>query len=223
MAKSDENSVDLKEACAREAHRYIAEHGIESLSLREIARRLGVSHQAPYKHYPNRDYLLAEVIRRCFRKFAEALDARQRHEDPECDLESMGGQYLAFALSHPLEYRLMFGTPWPAVAQEAGLTADAVHAFDVLRGVLRRLHGSGRGARQRVDLDAMFIWSTMHGLSTITQSNVMPHLNLPRTSINAVPEHVMGMIGTAMQAAMQAGGQAVPNKPQARARRSGKQ
>lgn len=159
--------VGLKEACVRAAHEFIAEHGVERLSLCEVARRLGVSHQAPYKHYPSRDHLLAEVIRRCFRQFANDLDDRGDHADPRADLGALGRRYLAFAAEHPLQYRLMFGTPWPAPAEQLGLMADARHALDVLRTVLRRIHGGNRAQRTRVDLDAMFIWSQMRGLASV--------------------------------------------------------
>jgi AcrR family transcriptional regulator len=67
--------IALRDACIVAAREAIAEHGIEQLSLRDVARRLGVSHQAPYKHYPSRDHLLAEVMRRCFEGFA-ALSTR---------------------------------------------------------------------------------------------------------------------------------------------------
>ncbi|MBT9486793.1 MAG: TetR/AcrR family transcriptional regulator [Rubrivivax sp.] len=204
MPKPETNDVpvDLKEACVRAAHGVIAEHGLERLSLREVARRLGVSHQAPYKHYPSRDHLLAEVIRRCFRQFADYLDDRGVHADPREDLGALGHRYLLFAAEHPLEYRLMFGTPWPAPAGQPGLVEDARHALEVLRTVLRRLHGAGRAQRTRVDLDAMFIWSQMHGLASITQANVMDHLGLvPQASRQMVP-HAMHMLSLALGAAL---------------------
>lgn len=192
--------LELKEACVRAAREVIAEQGVERLSLRDVARRLGVSHQAPYKHFPSRDHLLAEVIRRCFEGFARFLDTRARHDDPEADLEALGRRYLAFARAHPLEYRLMFGTPWPEPAVHRGLVRDAVHALDVLRGVLRRLHGEGAAQRTAVDLDAMYVWATMHGVASITQSDVMDQLELaPRTEAQ-FPEHVMRMIAVAMGA-----------------------
>ena len=193
--------IELKEACVRAAHDFIAEHGIERLSLREVARRLGVSHQAPYKHYPSRDHLLAEVIRRCFRQFAEYLDDRGEHVDPRDDLGALGRRYLAFAFEHPLEYRLMFDTPWPSPAVELGLVKDARHALDVLRAVLQRIHGAGRKQRTRVDLDAMFIWSQMHGLASIAQADVMKHLNLAPRASKQMAVHAMHMLGLAMDAA----------------------
>jgi AcrR family transcriptional regulator len=200
MPAKTEPAIDLKEACVRAAHDVIAEHGIERLSLRDVARRLGVSHQAPYKHYPNRDHLLAEVIRRCFERFAADLDARAPHDDPESDLESLGKRYLAYAARHPLEYRLMFGTPWPEPAAHPELVRCAVHAFDVLRAALRRLHGDGAASRAKVDLDAMFIWSSLHGLATIRESNVMDHLTLAAKTKAGASQHVMHMMSLAMTA-----------------------
>jgi len=200
MPAARDTTTDLREACVRAAHAFIAEHGVEQLSLREVARRLGVSHQAPYKHYPSRDHLLAEVMRRCFRAFAAHLDARGEHLDPHEDLSALGRRYLDYAASHPVEYRLMFGTPWPATAESVGLVADAVHAFDVLRTVLRRVHGDGAAQRAQVDLDAMFIWTNMHGLASIGHSNVIEHLRLaPKVAPRVVP-HVMELMGRALGA-----------------------
>jgi AcrR family transcriptional regulator len=59
MATSSNRTGDLREACVKQALEIIAKGGIDSLSLRDVARRLGVSHQAPYKHFPSRDHILA--------------------------------------------------------------------------------------------------------------------------------------------------------------------
>ena len=181
------------------AHEFIAEKGIENLSMRDVARKLEVSHQAPYRHYPSKAHLLAAVIARCFREFASFLDARPDFEDPEDDLGALGQQYVTYAAEHPLEYRLMFGTTWPEAAEESGLIQNSLHAFNVLRKVLERVHGKGKGAREKVDLDAMFIWSNMHGLVTIMQSNVMQHLQLAPKTDKLVAKHVFKMISAAMQ------------------------
>lgn len=206
--------TDLKDACVREARALIAERGLESLSLRDVARRLGVSHQAPYKHYPSRDHLLAEVIRRCFREFAAWLDDRPAEADARSDLGALGERYLRYAARHPLEYRLMFNTPWPQADDGAawpGLVADAVHAFDVLRAVLRRLHGDAAAQRRRVDLDAMAIWSQVHGLASILQSDVMGQLRLAAGARGALPAHAMHLLGLALDAA--GTGAAAPQAP----------
>jgi len=184
-------ATELRDACISAAREAIARHGIESLSLRDVARRLGVSHQAPYKHYPSRDHLLAEVMRRCFQQFAQHLDARRHFDDPRQDLESLGRQYLSYAQQHPLEYRLMFGAPWPGCTEHSELLHQSTHAFDILRQVLRRIHGSGAKQSERTDLDAMFVWSTLHGLVGVMSGNCIDKLGLQPKLLHQVVQHVM--------------------------------
>ncbi|MFW2357210.1 TetR/AcrR family transcriptional regulator [Hydrogenophaga sp.] len=191
--------LDLRDACVEAAREAIAAHGIENLSLRDVARRLGVSHQAPYRHYPSRDHLLAEVMRRCFERFAAFLDAREPHDDARQDLEALGRQYLGFAQMHPLEYRLMFSTPWPEAAEHPDLVRDATHTFDILRQVLRRVHGAG-AQREAVDLDALYIWSTMHGLAGVMNGNCIGQLDLSDTVHRQAVEHAMSMVDLGLAA-----------------------
>lgn len=195
-----EPPMELRDACIVAAQQVIAERGIEHLSLREVARKLGVSHQAPYKHYPSRDHLLSEVMRRCFQGFAAHLDARPHFNDPVQDLESLGQQYLAYAHQHPLQYRLMFSTTWPAAAEQSDLVRDATHAFDVLRGVLRRMHGDGAAQREAVELDALYIWSTMHGLAGVMNGRCIDLLGLQAKVLKQAVRHAMDRLHTGLTA-----------------------
>lgn len=203
FARAAPPPLELRDACIVAAREVIAEHGVENLSLRDVARRLGVSHQAPYKHYPSRDHLLAEVMRRCFQGFAAYLDARPRFDDPQQDLESLGRQYLRYAQEHPLEYRLMFSTPWPEAADQADLLRDATHAFDVLRNVLRRIYGDSAAMRDQVDLDALCIWSTVHGLAGVLNGNCIDKLDVRRRVLNQAAAHTMQRLRLGLAAAWQ--------------------
>ena len=194
--------LELRDACIVAAQEVIAERGIENLSLRDVARRLGVSHQAPYKHYPSRDHLLAEVMRRCFQRFAAFLDARPRFDDPEQDLESLGTQYLSYAHQHALEYRLMFSTTWPVSAEQFDLASDATHAFDVLRGVLQRMHGKTAVMREAVELDALYIWSTMHGLAGVMNGQCIGELDLKANVLKRAVRHSMQRMGIGLAGKM---------------------
>lgn len=187
--------LELRDACIVAAQELIAERGLENLSLREVSRKLGVSHQAPYKHYPSRDHLLAEVMRRCFQRFAAHLDARRRFDDPQADLESLGLQYLSYARQHPLQYRLMFSTTWPQSAEQPELVRDATHAFDILRGVLRRMHGESEALRDTVELDALYIWSTMHGLAGVMNGPCVDGIGLKARVLKQAVPHAMQRMG----------------------------
>lgn len=199
MTTSRRKSFDLKEACVRAARDVIAEQGIEALSMRDVARKLGISHQAPYRHFESRDHLLAEIMRRCFADFAEHLDQR-KSADGNGDHEDMGSAYLAYAAQKPLEYRLMFGTPWPEPARHPELVKYAVHAFDILRNSQRARYGDDPAYYAKADLDALFIWSTLHGMASITQANVMQHLVLAPEVMPRLKADLMGKIDAALGA-----------------------
>jgi len=200
MAPKKDKSFDLKEACVQAAREVIAEQGVEGLSLRDVARKLGISHQAPYRHFESRDHLLAEIMRRCFVDFADHLDHRAGGVSPDEDLGSMGHAYLDYAQEKPLEYRLMFGTPWPEPAQHPELIANAVHAFDILRNSLRETQGDTPEQQARADLDALFIWSALHGMASISNADVMRHLVLAPGVIEHFRQDLMGKIGAALAA-----------------------
>lgn len=183
----------LREACVTQAMAVIGQVGVEGLSLREVARRLGISHQAPYKHFASRDHLLAEVIRRCFRRFGAALrESAEGDRSPQEKMRRIGEHYMRFARDYPLEYRLMFSTPWPAEADTPGFIEDAQAAFDVLRQRLADLYPD-RSAH-RIDLDALYVWSAIHGLATVEQSSAMRHLPLDAERQKEAMAHAMAMI-----------------------------
>lgn len=198
-SKSNSRPADLKEACIEAAREVIAEQGVEALSLRDVARRLNISHQAPYRHFASRDYLLAEIMRRCFADFAGYLDQRSGGVGTGADLDGMGEAYLAYAEQKPLEYRLMFGTPWPEPAEHPELVKHAVHAFDILRNGLRSMEPPGAARPQaEIDLDAMFIWSALHGAASISQANVMQHLALEPSVAGRLKGELMERIDNAL-------------------------
>lgn len=193
MPQKKSNYPDLREACIIEAINIIETDGIESLSMREVSRRLGVSHQAPYKHFPSRDHILAEIVRRSFEAFADHLDNRPRTGEPYTDLGAMGYAYLDYAVNHPLRYRLMFGTALPDHKEHPAMMKQADHAFGLLRDAIAEM----RLARDP-HLDAMFVWSTMHGLASILQMQMIESMELPDSVIENAVAHILSRIGAGL-------------------------
>ncbi|MEM1203815.1 MAG: TetR/AcrR family transcriptional regulator [Acidobacteriota bacterium] len=205
MSERKAKPEDLREACIQEALGIIETAGVEKLSLREVSRRLGVSHQAPYKHFPSRDHILAEIVARAFASFARYLEARPRTGDPDGDLGEMGKAYFSYAMAHPLQYRLMFGTPLPDPAEHPEMMRQSRHAFSLLREGIGDLESvlpipdAVPGTEGYADeLDALFIWATIHGMASILQSHTLQTLGLPNEVVEASPFHALQRIGVAM-------------------------
>lgn len=207
MAGQRAKTADLRTECVREALAIIEESGVEGLSLREVSRRLGVSHQAPYKHFRNRDHILAEIVSQSFDAFAKHLDGRPPSGHPKEDLAQMGLAYLEYARAHPLQYRLMFGTPLPDPEEHPEMMERARHAFGCLRDCLRRIAEFQKlpESKEEIDLDALFIWSTVHGLSSILETRAIDTLDLPPGLLaRAIPETLRrigrSLVGKAVEA-----------------------
>ena len=155
-----------------EALNVIAESGVANLSLREVARRLSVSHQAPYKHFQNREHLLAEAIGRAYEELGKVIQARPHRDNPAEDLGEIGEAYLRFAEQKPLHYRLLFELPSPELAVYEGVEAKAAVAFEMLLVAVTRL-------TEIDDLEfnkecSLFAWASVHGLASIAANQILP-------------------------------------------------
>lgn len=158
-----------------------------------------MSHQAPYKHFASRNHILAEVVARCFDDFADALerarDAAPRQ--PEAALCALGLAYFDYARAHPLHYRLMFGTPLPKGDDHPRMMASAHYAFDLLRQVVAQMAIAPAGPPSP-SLDALFVWSAIHGLATILQSDALTTLGLTETEQAQAIARCMDRVGMAL-------------------------
>jgi AcrR family transcriptional regulator len=189
--KPREAYENLREACVQEAMKIIESEGVDQLSMREVARRLGVSHQAPYKHFQSRDHILAEILRRSFEDFARHLDARPRSDDPHADLHAMGLAYLQYAAQNPLQYQLMFNLPFPDAAHHPAVLEKAQHAFSLLH------HAIGRIAPTHDPSDdALFVWSTLHGLASLAQTHIFASLPIHHEALDEIIRAILQRINT---------------------------
>ena len=103
---------NLRETLLQGAVRVIAEVGPAAFTLREVARRAGVSHNAPYRHFRDKDALLAAVAAQGFRELTHAMrEAGERQSKPLDKLKQSGMAYVAFAVRRPEHFTVMFDAP----------------------------------------------------------------------------------------------------------------
>lgn len=150
---------DLRAACLRAARELLEEDGSAALSLRAVARRAGVSPSAPYRHYADRDALLAAVAASGYQELAERLVAAQPAppSSPE-DLVDGAVAYVRFALEHPALFRVMFVEPCDAKSEERTAAVAAISGL---------LAANVRQVFPEADPEAMSTaaWALVHGLA----------------------------------------------------------
>jgi AcrR family transcriptional regulator len=162
---------DLRQALIDTAIALVSEQGITNWSLREVARRIGVSHTAPYRHFCDRDALLAAVAERGFQELSKHLQETLEKTPTEHSqrLQAIGVAYVQYAIAHPSEYEVMFRySPKMDEHQFPSLNEAGMEAFMVLVNVIV----AGQEAKQirsgnPTEL-AWVAWSLVHGLSMLS-------------------------------------------------------
>jgi AcrR family transcriptional regulator len=159
---------DLQRALLEEALRTIQTDGVEQLTLRAVGETLGVSRTALYRHFSDKQALLAAVGREGFRMLrlalTEAWEQRGRGRD---GFEAMGLAYVQFAVSHPAHYRVMFGRFVESCSKDADFIQEATAAFQVLVDSLVEQQRAGLVRRDDPLILARFIWSVVHGIAML--------------------------------------------------------
>ena len=160
---------NLKEALLRAALELIAQKGPAGFTFAEAARWAGVSPAAPYRHFRDRDELLASVALRGFERFALVLE--QAWDDgrpqPFAALDRMGRAYLEFARAEPAYYSAMFEAGVP-LATSPELTEAGDRAFAVLRRAAEILCAQGSPpSRPPALMVALHIWVMSHGVASL--------------------------------------------------------
>jgi AcrR family transcriptional regulator len=159
---------DLRRALVEEALRTIHTHGVEDLTLRGAGARLGVSRTALYRHFSDKQALVAAVGCEGFRMLRLALsDAWERNGKGRKGFEAMGVAYVNFAVAHPSHYRVMFGRFIESCSKDPEFVEEATAAFQVLVDSLVEQQKAGLIRRDDPIMLARFIWSVVHGIAML--------------------------------------------------------
>jgi AcrR family transcriptional regulator len=160
---------DLKEALMRAALELIAEKGPFGFTFADAARWAGVSPAAPYRHFSDRDELMADVAKRGFELFEQALSKAWDEGKPEpiAAFERIGKAYLAFARKEPAYYSAMFEAGVP-LNKNAELRAAGDRAFAVLRIAAEQIAArASDGKRPPAAMMALHVWALSHGIASL--------------------------------------------------------
>jgi len=157
---------DLRQALLDHACDLLETEGAEGLSLRGVAARSGVSHNAPYRHFRDRAALLSAVAERGFQDLTDKMLAATAG-DP---LAGIAHAYLSFARDRPQMYRLMFASEAVRAAPgpDPRLRATSRLTFEAVRSAVGKSLEGGGGEGRGV---AAMVWAPLHGLALLLIEN----------------------------------------------------
>jgi AcrR family transcriptional regulator len=159
---------DLRRTLVETALAIVESAGPGALSLRELARRAGVSHAAPYRHFPSREALLVELASEGFRGLAEESQARVRDvADPLARLRALGVAYVRYAVAHPGHFRVMFSSEIHEGGEQPELAEAGAPTLQALVDVIAECQAEGLLAPGDPRARAVPAWSMVHGLAML--------------------------------------------------------
>jgi AcrR family transcriptional regulator len=165
---------NLRQALLEGAVRVIAELGPSSFTLREVARRAGVSHNAPYRHFRDKDALLAAVAAQGFRELKRSmLEAGERQSNALEKLKQSGIAYVAFAVRRPEHFTAMFDAPVISSKEPEYLQASQ-EAFQTLVSYIRDSQEEGYLPAGNTMERALYAWSLVHGIAKLAVAARFP-------------------------------------------------
>jgi len=186
---------NLRDSLLDAAAQLLAQNGAQALTLREVAKAAGVSHAAPYHHFPSREHLLAAVAAQAFAGLAAAMAAADADGARSQGLRLMDicEVYVEFARARPAQFRLMFG---PLLAQKSrypDLKQAAEAAFNVLV-----MAATDFDAERGPEL-ALTGWSLAHGLANLAIDEAFTDLPIavpaPAVLARAMAARMLGLQG----------------------------
>jgi AcrR family transcriptional regulator len=165
---------NLKQALIDAAVALVAEVGPQGFTLREVARRAGVSHNAPYRHFHDKDELVAAVAMQGFERLTAAMKrSAARGSTAQERLRLCGRGYVSFALRWPEHFSVMFDLPsnqetYPDYA------AAGEEAFETLLGFIVECQKTGALSAEDPRQLALLSWSIVHGVAKLAISHHLP-------------------------------------------------
>lgn len=171
---------NLREALLQSAIRLIAQVGPTAFTLREVARRAGVSHNAPYRHFHDKDDLLAAVATQGYIELTDAMTAAaERQSTPLNRLKQAGLAYVSFALRRPEHFTVMFDAP-SAKQQRPDAAEAAKRAFATLVGLVQECQKKNQlPTGDPLDF-ALLAWTWVHGIAKLAITGRLPYRSKAR-------------------------------------------
>jgi AcrR family transcriptional regulator len=198
---------ELRARIVRASIELIEEEGLAHLSMREVARRAGVTHQAPYHHFADREAILGEIAEQGFRLLSACMNDLDRAlpgGTPELEVDrliALGQTYVEFACKHTAHFRIMFRPELVDLERCPGARAEGDNAFATLQRIVHEAVEAGVPAQPSEEALVAFLWSTGHGLACLLLDGPLA-MKMPDTAREAQIETVLDATRSLLRASL---------------------
>ncbi|MEH6567700.1 MAG: TetR/AcrR family transcriptional regulator [Halioglobus sp.] len=196
VAKTNYHHGDLRAALLEAALDIITERGPQKLTIREVARKAGVSHTAPYRHFANKDDLIVAVVKQGFELMSQTmLDKKTAAEaDPISQFAASGTAYVDFALQHPAYYRVMYSGDLLTSTGQHTLQHTSAETFAELVSDVKTCQELGIIRTGNPTLQALSLLCTIHGFVTMVIDNRVSSLLGEGYPVDAIRDVILTTI-----------------------------
>jgi AcrR family transcriptional regulator len=179
---------DLKNALIKAGVEILSKEGIEGLTLRKVAQRAGVSHNAPYSHFPDKQSLIAAISTEGFKQLYTELDsaASSYPNDPKRQLQEGAWAYVQFALNNSDTFKIMFSGVLEKEREYPAFVEASHQTFERVVDIVRASQQAGVLGAGPAEVLAVSVWGQIHGIISLILEGQISHTVLDKFSIRDI-------------------------------------
>jgi AcrR family transcriptional regulator len=177
---------DLKNALIAAGVEILSKEGIEGLSLRKVAQRAGVSHNAPYSHFPDKQSLIAAISTEGFKKLYAELDsaALSHPDDPRRQLQEGAWAYVQFAMKNTDTFKIMFSGVLEKEKEYPAFVEISRKTFERVLDIVKVCQAAGILGPGSPEVMAVSVWGQVHGIISLLLEGQVSHSVLDHLTVH---------------------------------------
>ncbi len=188
MASKKYHHGDLKNALIQAGIKILAKEGVGGLSLRKVAKKAGVSHSAPYAHFPDKQSLIAAISTEGFKQLYTELDAAVSpySSDPRQQLAEGAWAYVQFAMKNTDTFNIMFSGVLEKEKDYPAYVESSRKTFERVVEVVRACQDASVLRSAPAEMMAISVWGQLHGIISLALEGQISHTILDRFSVREI-------------------------------------
>lgn len=185
MATKTYHHGDLKNALIKAGVEILSKEGIDGLSLRKVAQHAGVSHNAPYSHFPDKQSLIAAISTEGFKRLYEQLDnvVASYSSDPKKQLHEAALAYVRFAMDHVDTFKIMFSDAIEKEKEYPAFVEISQKTFQRVVDIVQACQDVGIVRSAPADIMAVAVWGQVHGIVSLVLDGQISHAILDHQTV----------------------------------------